>query len=342
MSEDRQQNTDPLAEPEPAPPVPSTEGSTTAPPVSAAAPGAGTPAATKGEGKDADPDNVRWQTHLRRWTAAILALVIAVAFIASRYVDDLEVCQTTPPKTQNELAQTVCKPIPVQDVAPLLLIFVALLWPDVTEIDIRGLGRIVRRLDETNETQEEIAETQERIVSQLTQVQQVASQRVDINLSDTTAFAKQVEDLKIELAELQAGQRGEEVQPGVTEPTPSDRASLRGELLDVWRELESWAEFGRRQLDDAFASWAAVMNEGGDLPIPPSSQRLIQRVLAEAGGKIDLDAVRDWYSERQPQIETVRRTLNELDELPDKTLRDALVLAQRALADLRGRGLVDS
>jgi hypothetical protein len=296
-------------------------------------------AASSGNG---GPEQVRWQTHLRRGAACAVVVVAVVLWFLSRYRHDFQVCQTTTTTTKTQVVKKACGPIPIQDFLPVLLILGALIWPDVTEIDVRGLGRIVRRLDVTNEKQQEIAETQDRIIGQLTQVQvgQTANQSVAVNVADSTAFARQLDDVQEAIKGLQ---RGETV-PSIAPPAGQgeDRETLRSELLDAWRELEPWAEFGRRVNEDRFANYAAqVLALPPDmLKNPDTATRLTNRVRAAAGGSLDIDGVRDWYAERQPQLETVRATLNELDDLPDKTLRDALVISRRALDDLRRRKLI--
>lgn len=287
-------------------------------------------------------DRVRWQTHLRRGAAFALVVVAVVLWFLSRYRHDFQVCQTTTTTTSAQVVKKSCGPIPIQDFLPVLLILGALIWPDVTEIDVRGVGRIVRRLDVTNEKQKEIAETQESIIGQLTQirVQQTSNQSVAINLADTTAFVRQLDDIR---ESIKALARGETV-PSIPPPAGQgeDRETLRSELLDAWRELEPWAEFGRRLNDDRFAnSVARVLARAPEaLTSPDTAYRLTNRVRAAAGGSLDIDGVREWYAERQPQLETVRATLNQLDDLPDNTLRDALVITRRALDDLRRRNLI--
>lgn len=283
-----------------------------------------------------DHEPMRWQTRVRRWAAAVVVLVVVVLWVASRYSHGLFVCR----HVADDLGgvSKICNPPGLEDFVPVLLLLVAFIWPDITELDIRGLGRIVKRLDQTNERQDQIAETQDRIAHQLTQVQQVASQRVNVNVADTTALARQIDDLREQLKSLPAG----EVPTPPRAEVVGDREAVRSELLESWRQLEPWAEFGRRLTENRFLGWAQALAAGEppSAAMPDTARRLIERVQTAGGGAIDVPTVRSWYAEREPQLDMVRRTLNDLDGLPARTLNDAAVLSERALADLRSRELI--
>lgn len=235
----------------------------------------------------------------------------------------------------------------VEQLLPGLLIAVALLLPDITEVGFPGLASIRFRLDRQMEQQEELKSqiadlTQQTLVSQSTQVSapnyiivDAASLQADLAKKETeflghpeqggaaavptppddpTAGEEEertkstAENAEPTLADL--GQESE----GQSERESQSRAQLTVELLQLWqRRLLPWVEIGSRMPSKLWRGLirryvSGSLTEAQEEKFGSRLRNLVPPNLGEEG----LEIVSRWYGVFREEIEFVRGTRNQI------------------------------
>lgn len=283
--------------------------------------------------------HTKWTT-TRRVIGGVVTVVLVVLWVISRYAAGLRTCQTTRAADVHGV-QTICAPLPVQDFLPALLLIAIFVWPDITELDIKGVARITKKLEETNVRQQELADVQHKMLAQLTHVTTTTNQSVTVQVQDSVAASRQLDDLWEAVRALQ----GATSERQGHRPQPSSGADAdRRDLEEIWRQLDPLAEFGRRYLSPRFARNAdELLGHDPDAShVPAATRQTVADAVAVAGRTLDPAKLSDWYATRRPQLDAVRATLNDLDAVDRQTVENAYVMARRALDDLYARGIVSS
>lgn len=249
-------------------------------------------------------------------------LLAAVLVIGSQYIDALRVCG---PPSGNQTATEICRPFPVEATIPLLLLALALMWKDLAEFSLFGVGRVVRRIDAG---QERLRTGQENLERQVVNLQ---SQSQAMNLF--------------------VGMRDEETVRRAIERTPEamtasaaahhDVEAMRAEFEKAWEELQPWSDIAKRFRDPEFiqtvekaeteASWESL--EG----LLPADRELLDAAGLQPGFSVPM--MRSWAAASQDGLELVRRTKAKLLDLDERGIERAVIVARDLLGQLDEAGL---
>jgi hypothetical protein len=286
---------------------------------------------------------------VRHVVAAAAVLAACALLIGTQYRSSWKVCETTGQKGKEAQEETVvrkCSPAsPTIALAPLLVALL-LIWPDLSEVELFGIGRIRRRLDQQAETQHELLEGQQAILQRVETVQlstQVASmnQDVTVQLGDQLSLANQLVALGDRVAQIEEAMKNTQV----AEIEPANGAPVEVPLVvDPISRIEPWLAL------------AALLHSPGVLEAVRDATSK-GRPAAEAEGLTDreratlqnapgersfnLDAFLAWRSEYAAQLELLRKARHPSQRLNDEERNEAERLAARLLAELERRGVTD-
>jgi hypothetical protein len=274
----------------------------------------------------------------RRVLALLLVVVAAGGFVAAREYDQLESCQTTETRPV-EGARSVeterrWEPLPPEDLLPIFLLALALLWPDLTSVELFGLGRIARRLNDQDARQNTLEAAQQRLENRV-ETTVSTTQSIALNFANDENYARLV-DRVVEL-ERRAGVEGEEPGPPA-EPAEGTLAEFREEF----RPIQPWVEVARRLNQPLFAQ---VLREGADSGRPSDDPRLVEadkQLIARIerpGRPFEFDEFLAWGHENALQIDAVRDTYAAGENATRESLRVATKFARMLWSDLQRRGL---
>jgi hypothetical protein len=286
-------------------------------------------------GSEATP----WQTKLRRGLALLAVLVAVGGFFGARAYDEFESCQTnvtrtsgSPEKVQRE---TNCKPLPAETLVPVLVLVLALMWPDLTSVELFGLGRVSRRLTEQDARQNQLEAAQQRLENRIENT--VAVQQNPTFNFGTNPAAALIAEHKVEEDERRraAGEAGAD--------GAASSAESYARLKAAVEPLKPWLNIARRLSDPMFAEAVAGGATSGspadDPRLLPSDVELLRHVQ-RPGQPFDLDGLRRWASENSLQIDAIRDTMRAGPAANPESVRVATKFAGQLLSDLQRRGLV--
>jgi hypothetical protein len=270
---------------------------------------------------------------------ALLAVVVTVGgFFGARASGELDSCQTKVTRTSGSPAKvervTECEPLPVETVAPALLLVLALMWPDLTSFELFGLGKVTRRLNDQDARQNELEAAQMRLEN-----------RVSVDVANSPTFNNfpnnPVQALDAERMVDEAQRRiSEQLEGGEKQPEPAD---LFEELRVGSEPLKTWLNIARRLNDPIFSqaveAGAASGSPADDPRLIPADAELLRRVQ-RPGQPFDLAGLRQWAAENALQIDAVRDTLSAGPSANSQSVRVATKFAGQLLSDLQRRGLV--
>jgi len=279
-------------------------------------------------------------TKARRFLALLLVAACAVGFTVSRTSEELQVCETQQTTTPNQAAETreICQPLPVQDIVPVLLLALAFMWPDLTHIELFGLGKITRRLEGQEIRQDQLESAQNRLENQvLTAIQVKASQNLNVV---NYATSPDLAGLAERITTLEREQRGE----GPLEAA-DEAASDAGDIQEVFRRtaepLRPFLEVARRFNDPSFST---AVESGGERPWESenliTADKALLRQVAFGGQHLNVAELRAWAAENQVQADVVRDNLWGIDGAAEGSLEVATRMARLLWADLQRRGLI--
>jgi hypothetical protein len=287
-----------------------------------------------------------------KWTIArhVLAIVAVLAacvlLVGSQYRSDWKVCETiqrSAKRGEGESTERKCSPAsPAIALAPLLLALL-FVWPDLSEVELFGIGRIRRRLDRQAETQHELLDGQQAILQKVEAVQvstQVSSmsQGVTVQLGDQLNLANQVVALGDRLAQIEATRKagGEEVE------VPAEIPTVPPPMVDPISKINPWLAL------------AALLNSPGVLDsVRDATSKGLPAAQAEGltetekatllrapgEGSFDLDGFLAWRSEYAAQLELLRKAQHPSQRLSAEERKEAERLAASLFAELRRRGV---
>jgi hypothetical protein len=277
----------------------------------------------------------------RRSVALLLVVIAAGAFVWARQYDEFQSCQTTtthsadvPPKiaTKEE-----CKALPPQDLLPLMLVALALLWPDLGSVELFGLGRIARRLNAQDARQNVLEAAQQRLENRVETTVSTA-QNVAISFATDPSAARLVEtvvNLDRRLAETpQAAETDAATAP--------DDGTLQA-FLEAFAPIQPWVEVARRLNQPLFANAlrdAAASGRPSDDPRLLETDKQLLRLIERPGQPMDLDELLVWANENALQLDAVRDTFAAGESATPESLRVATKFARMLGSDLQRRGLV--
>jgi hypothetical protein len=113
---------------------------------------------------DQEPDEGTPRTRTRRIVAFLVVLAGVGLVIASYYVDDLGICRAQPSGDEQ-----TCEPLGVAHLIPFLIVALALMWPEWSELGIGGVISIKKALERQAERQERLQEAVVNLQQQLSQ-----------------------------------------------------------------------------------------------------------------------------------------------------------------------------
>lgn len=300
----------------------------------------------------------------RRLAAIAVVLLCVVGFFATRASDSLAICTHEETSRSGVVTRIEsCKPLPVQDVVPGLLLALALLWPDLSSFELAGIGRIQRRL-EGQEVRQEILERQQNLLMQ-TVASSAASARSEMHLSlanpDLADVVRRLTDLEkhsgATSSELPSGHSLPRLPGESDEPAGSSTASAAAadrstreapivspgeQLAERTRDLRPWLEYVRKLGDTRFVDCAAEWAEGVDaaaLSLPVADQRILEAVERVAGRRVPPDRVREWSGRRQLEIRLLRQSLETGSALGERAANSAAAVAEGLREELKATGL---
>jgi len=280
---------------------------------------------------------------LRHWAALVVVVIAAVGFISLRATDSWRSCTTEVTRTSDtppyvEHVET-CDEVSLTVLIPVLVLLVALMWPDIAEVELFGLGSVKRRLNEQDARQNELEATQQRLENRLiAQVQQnaVVHQSPVVNIGTDPAAAQLVEGVLDERARAEAARQ----EAGVPAPSTQEQ---RQRLDELGAQLAPWLNVARRMNDPAFAAavrrGAASGSPSDDPELLEPDKELLRRV-ERPGHPFRADELERWAQENALALDAVRDTLRAGDAASPESVRVAAKAAGQLVSDLERRGLV--
>lgn len=299
--------------------------------------------------------DTKWD-HTRRFLALLLIVAAGVGFFVARETDEFRSCETkvtrtsdAPPKVSSE--QT-CKALPPQDLLPFFLVALALLWADLTSIELFGLGRVAKRLNEQDGRQNALEASQQRLENRVeTNVRTDQSVAITFaNDENVARLAGKVVDLERIAAAGGLAPRPPDSRPlgsgterdadATSEPAvePEGHLSL---FLAAFAPVQPWVEAARRLNQPRFAAAvgrAAQERPSADENLVTSDRELLSRI--ERGGTLKAYDLVQWAISNAFQIDAVRTTYSAGETATHESLRVATDFARDLWADLQRRGLV--
>jgi hypothetical protein len=281
-------------------------------------------------------------TLARRGAAIAIIGAVAVLVVRSHYYDGWKTCETTTTTAPGAAPriERSCAPYAIADTIPLLLLALVFIWPDLSEVELFGIGKIKRRLDRQAQGQDQLLRGQQRLEQHVHTLQlsaQVASQHqeTNIDLGESLGLSRQLVDLEKRLKGLEAGEPAPE---RAEEQRPRDTT-----LQVAWQRLEPYVRFASRLNDPGFLE--AIRRALADRRPPdqaegllPRDRRLVRDVSQD--GSLDLDRLIEWKERYRAQLETLRQAMQPRVDLSDELRGDALAIAEALLSDLRERSLI--
>lgn len=283
----------------------------------------------------------------RRVLALLVVLAVVSGFFYSRGSGELRSCETKVTRTSGTPAKVEreenCKPLPIEAVVPALLLVLALMWPDLSSVQLFGLGQVTRRLSEQDSRQNQLESAQQRLENEVAanasaQANAVAQPEQTVNnvVGTDPAVALLVEEV--------ANSRKTDGTADASASAPvagKDEMRARFETVTEW--LLPWLEVARRMNDPQFAAavrgGAASGTPSDDPNLLPSDRVLLLRVQ-RSGHPFGVEALERWLTENELQLATVRDTLRAGTDAASESLRVATQFAEQLLSDLQRRGLV--
>jgi hypothetical protein len=270
-------------------------------------------------GQDEGQRSAGFWTWTRRILAGALAAGAAALIIASHYNDSFRTCDTK--EVPGQAVEKTCDGFSVADLTPVFLLALLLLWPDLSEFEVAGLVRVVRRIDRR---QVELERGQERIERQLIQVSQ--TQNVYVN------FERRLDA---------AAQQTEAEHADVAAPAEDD-PELWNEFLAEWRSLEPWSDLATRLEDPSFARPVqTALSEGSDPAEAEGLQPSDKEVLSALPlvDNADYEKLLSWALQARDRLELVRQARALGSSAPPRALSRATLIARGLLAELDEAGL---
>lgn len=261
----------------------------------------------------------------RRFLALLVVVVAVGGFFVARANDGFESCetkvtQTSTAKSKVERTET-CKPLPVETMVPALLLVLALMWPDLTSVELFGLGRITRQLKQQDTRQDELEASQQHLENSIQNINAV-QQSPTINNFATDPAAAHMTEMAVD-AERE------------------DDAYAH--LLTAAGPLKPWLNVARRMNGPKFAEAVRAGAASGALAGHPSLQPPdveLLRQVQRPGRPFAVDELERWAEENAVQLDAVRDTLAIGTDANAESVRVATRFAEQLLSDLRRRGLL--
>src|SRR5262245_16311412 len=100
----------------------------------------------------------------------MLFLAAAAWFVVSRYWAELESCRDEVARVGANAAVSLCGPVDITALAPLVLLGLLLLLPDADEVSIAGVGSLKRRVEAQEKRQDSIQERLANIETRATAI----------------------------------------------------------------------------------------------------------------------------------------------------------------------------
>lgn len=272
----------------------------------------------------------------RRAIALLAVLAASAGFFVARATGELESCETkitwtsgTPAKVVHE---EVCKPLPIESLVPALLLILALVWPDLASVELFGLGRVSRRLEEQDARQSQLESAQQRLETRIENSIQMGQVTNVFPASPMAALA-----VESYVEELQRRSQG------VGAETSEDAAPEWSELVEAAAPLRPWLSVARRLNDPVFQhalTEGAASGSSADAPGLVPEDRQVLKQVQRAGHRFDVEGARRWAAENALQLDAVRDTLRYGPASSAESIRVATKFTRQLFSDLQRRGLV--
>jgi hypothetical protein len=192
-----------------------------------------------GSGLDQEPDEGTPRTRTRRIVAFLVVLAGVGLVIASYYVDDLGICRAQPSGDEQ-----TCEPLGVAHLIPFLIVALALMWPEWSELGIGGVISIKKALERQAERQERL---QEAVVNLQQQLSQTTTVHNYIYPPDLREFQEKERRFEKGPAKEEGPAKPEEsarpkgLMDLLAEQVRPERLQLEAQFLAVWSELNALA-----------------------------------------------------------------------------------------------------
>lgn len=290
--------------------------------------------------------------HARRWLAAIVVALAVGGFIYFRANDDYRSCKKTTTTNTGAITLTTttesCDELPLTTLVPVLAVVIALMWLDIAEVELFGLGSVKRKLNEQDRRQNELEMSQLSLANQLqahvvqtANLQQEASNILTLNMLDPLQAQRAIEQIN---AREEAETVSDAPPAAETSTTPGDEAERLRRQLDEHRPtLAPWLNAARRMNDSLFADAVEKGAPSGraaeDPRLRAEDAELLSRVM-HPGIPFDIPAFKSWYEENSAQINAVRHTYAMLSRMKLDSLSLAAKFAEQLVSDLERRRLI--
>lgn len=275
----------------------------------------------------------------RRLLAFGLVIVAAGGFVYLRAADKWRSCSTDDSTGSGFIYHDErCDDVSITILAGPLLLILALIWADIAEVELFGLGSVKKRLLEQEGRQNELAAAQQRFENRLEASMQVSTnQTLVANFPTNAADAQAVEGI---VDARLASQSRDEDEPAATAETA---ATARAQLLERAKDLEPWMDVASRMSQPRFVAAVKAAAPSGSLSDAPGllNEDLARLSLIERPGHpFDVDGFTAWRDENALQLETVSGTVRAGDRATPESVRIALKFADQLWSDLQRRGLI--
>lgn len=255
-----------------------------------------------------------------RWLGALAAVAgAALLVVGSHYISGLQVCEYSADAPSHEM----CKPYPVEAIIPLLVLALALMWRDLSEFSISGVGSVVRRIDDK---QQKLQEGQAALQGQLSVIQ---SQTLTNNFNFGGPLKEEFEWIK---------QR----EPGLAAEA-EETLTAWSDLEEAWVKLEPWSRLAIRLKDPYFRDLLASTSFDPDeleAKLAATDRNLVS--ATGLGPDTDLGKVEAWASGAQRRLELVRRAVRVGSTLPEPQIEQALGISRDLLHELKEEELAEA
>jgi hypothetical protein len=167
-----------------------------------------------------------------RWVLVGLLAVAALAIVSATYVSDAaRICRQ---EAGDTAAITVCGPFGLGDalwLALVVLVIFLLLWPDVSEVSVTGIGSLKRRVEEQ---EKKTAELERFVVSQMLDlsIRNTQTQNTTVVLS-----SRDLREARDKVEEQQKGLAHAQAQAYIAPPVDPDRAVKQARVLELWEAM---------------------------------------------------------------------------------------------------------
>lgn len=269
------------------------------------------------KGGDSGP-SIGW---IRGSAAGVVFAAVLVLGTVPLFTDIFAICETV-----SEPARPVretCKAPGIAETVPLIIVGLVLVWPVLESIELFGVGKISRRLDDHEDRQNEMKRTQDEI---LTSVRSTATSTA----SQTTNFfaAPEFASMVGDIAALKVQGRSESTS---READGGDGSNLES----VLERLKPYLQLSRRLNDPSFRESVLDRDE-----ISPALVAGDVELMSEVGAESvqSVETLDHWREANLAELRLLREAARGLENMQREALPGVESAAAQALASLRLAG----